>query len=247
MRFFKQVFEKYPDQESYFVDIEEHLEMHQERFIGIMKPLEKRPERLIGQNALFFAQKTITRSHSLLESIVKCINHNQELGTLILIRAHYETTGCIVMLYNRLNSFYQEDIEEGELDSILRRMNMGSTMKIENADVPKPVNAMTYIDEVDKYFKRNPESRHLNGLYREGYDQLSEYCHPNFSGLVLKTHVNKVGVVRFGVPSFKWLSEGLPLLSISITLFVIVYDKVIELLMKHEELPILFCRIDQRP
>lgn len=65
-----------------------------------------------------------------------------------------------------------ESHEIGDIDNYLMRLLMGSR---NNPELPQPINVMTFVDHVEK---------DIEG-FRQQYDGLSEFAHPNWAGISL--------------------------------------------------------------
>jgi hypothetical protein len=60
----------------------------------------------------------------------------------------------------------------GDIDTYLMKLLMGSR---NNPDLPESINVMTFVDHVEKSLKG----------FRDQYDRLSEFAHPNWAGTSL--------------------------------------------------------------
>ncbi|SDP24499.1 hypothetical protein SAMN04487897_1552 [Paenibacillus sp. yr247] len=212
---------------------------HKEYFIPKLVPLPERPERLLGQNGLHFLQMSLHRSWYLFSGVIDSINNNNELVFAVTTRAHFEITGAVALFLRKLKSFYGGEIAYEELETLLRRLNLGMRAKGEITHAPDPINVMTMIDAADKEYKKVTGDK--TPIFRSVYDELSEFCHPNSLGLQMAGKVNKVGVVRYKsidepirVSNF-FLSNFL----ITGTAFTYFYRNSRSLLEEHEDLPII--------
>lgn len=228
--------------ESGYVDlIKEFEDFHFSNFISKLKPLPVRPERLLGQNGLIYIQSALYRSYFLSKGVVDSLNNNNILSGLINVRAHFEMTGALGFLLRKLIQFYNNEISSEKFNECLLRLSLGVKREVEMENVPAPINVMTMIDDADKLFKNMSKSKEK--IFRNSYDYLSEYCHPNSFGLQLSREINKVGVVRFkqlNNPSFN-VKMNLILLSsfmVTSTSFRMFYQGCRDRLEKNEDLPI---------
>jgi hypothetical protein len=218
--------------------IEAALKEHEAKYIQKIKPLPSKPNRMLGQNGLHYIQLSLFRSKVLLEGVVTSVNSGNGLMAMLATRAHFETTGGLSFFFKKLRNFYDSVITYEELDGALFRLIMGSRDK-ELERVPDPINVMTMIDSIDQYFK--PLLPEKIPMFRETYDFLSEFCHPNFLGITRGSQINKIAIVRFN-QSLELSDEDLVFSSyllMSISAFFKFYDICFSLLNENEELPII--------
>ncbi|ULO04797.1 hypothetical protein H1230_16735 [Paenibacillus sp. 19GGS1-52] len=156
------------------------------------------------------------------------------------VRSHFEITGTIAFLYKRLVSFYKGNIDYDTLDRDLHVLSLGARVK-EHVDMPDPIGVMDLIDAIDDYFRK------LSGIkekmFRTSYDHLSEFCHPNCFGLFMASEIDlESRIVHYHKPgniqAENYWSVHLFLMSAESILNI--YDKILDLIKKNEELPHLF-------
>lgn len=198
---------------------------------------------LFGYNALRFIQLLLYRSKSLIEGSIILLNNKKMLPSLITIRAHYETTGSLCYSLMRLKSYYNGNILFQKLDEDFRRLALGATT-IDHKDCPCPINAMTLIDAVD-YLINKEIVRDKNAppkMFRDLYDTLSDYCHPNFHGIHSGSEIlhNEKAIIYNETDTV--IDSDFPFffnLGMSTRLFLHFYDEMHLLLNKKEIMPIM--------
>ncbi|KJS85153.1 MAG: hypothetical protein JM58_09260 [Peptococcaceae bacterium BICA1-8] len=223
--------------EEQFGAFNQCLEDYDNRYIRIIKPQEKGPERAMGQNGIHYIQLALFRSRTLFEGSISSMNHKNALVATLSTRAHLEVTGGLGYFYKKLNNFYNGIITYEQLDEALRKLTLGARIK-ELDKAPDPISVMSLIDATDDYFKNKiPEKV---SMFRESYDFLSEFCHPNCYGVAMGCDINSVGIIRYS-KSAKMTEKDLifvHFLLMSSHAFFNFNDKVFELLSKNEELQI---------
>lgn len=200
------------------------------------------PKKLFGYNAIRFIQLLLYRSKSLIEGGIHALNNDSALSSIISVRAHFETTGSIAYLMNRLSSYYHGNIDFEKLDEDLFRLSLGSTT-INNPEVPKPIQVLNLIDAADEFIKKKllKDKAPHDKMFREFYEDLCDVCHPNFQGIqggsdiiheeraIIFHKTNHISDNDFTL--FFHLNMSAPL-------FIHLYKEVLELLKEKEIMPI---------
>lgn len=219
--------------------IEEYYKNHDERYSHILKSTPNRPERLIGHNVTYLIHNYLYRSKVLTEGWISSVNQQNVICSSILLRSHMEVTGAIGFLLKRLRSFYKETITLEKLDEDIKRLSLGDRYRKDWEKVVKPHTVMCLIDAVDDLYKQDTGNK--GKKFRDTYELLCEFSHPNYLGIVVGAKINKNYIVRFDRES-KFSEEHLEILyhmQISLGLFMYFFDEVKRLLNEHEEIPIL--------
>lgn len=234
--------------DSGLTEIAENYLHHNDRFIAktSLSPIlidQTDPEIIIGYNALRFIQLLLYRSKSLIEGSIILLNNKKMLPSLITVRAHCETTGSLCYSLIKFKSYYNGNILFQKLDEEFRRLALGATT-INHKDCPRPINAMNLIDAVDHLINKEivRDKNAPQKIFRDLYDTLSDYCHPNFHGINSGSKIlhdekaiiyNKTDMV---------LDSDFSLffnLAMSTRLFLNFYDEMYLLLNKQEIMPIM--------
>lgn len=147
------------------------------------------------------------------EEAVRAYNNDSTVSFALLVRAILETSALMFTLDKDI----ARAIEIGntnELEDRLHKTTIGSR----NDSTPETaVNALTCLGKLDKKY---------SGI-RKYYDDLSEFCHPNFYG-VLSTYssVSEDGQFKFGAHKGTGIKLGVAPLKIGILIAAIYYDEI---------------------
>ena len=135
------------------------------------------------------------------------------MPAIIVTRAVFETTAVLYFLYNKLKDVIGKKTLD-DIDDVLMKFLFGGRTKVAPVE---SYNILTAINHTDKTFRS----------YRTAYDDLSEFAHPNWSGvsgayskLDRNTMILYLGKKYSNVP----LMMALPLLAGSLELFCHYYD-----------------------
>lgn len=216
---------------------------YRKRFYGKLVCRKKRPKRLLGQNGIWFLLRSLQRSKYLYSGLMACFRREERTLAFFAARAHFETTGAVVFFYNSLKKFYANDIEHKAMNKILERLTVGGKVfpdKEKYPDSPEPFNVLKLIDEADKLFSSMAKKKH--NIFREEYEFLSEFCHPNCLGLTLGDSIVKPGTIIFH-KKLNFEKKDTTLINgmnMSCTLFFPIYDKCFSIIREREEIPGLF-------
>jgi hypothetical protein len=169
------------------------------RFIDRIKAHGLTFENRLHWNLRVLANCTVLRNLSLLRGILLAVNDRNLPTALVVTRAHFETTGTLAYLSLELLKFRQGQVDSAKLRQIVRALAFGSRVDFED-DLPReqPINVLTQIEAVDKLGGQGVLETF--GNYREGYNLLCEYSHPNSSALILGMKAEGPFDVSFGDP-----------------------------------------------
>ena len=150
---------------------------------------------------------------------------NRTISAFIVTRAIHETTALFYSLYLKLKKAI-DDQSFKDFNDFHKKVHFG--FKNEEG-CPIAINILNAVDKLDK----------LIPGFRRNYDILSEFCHPNYSGVFGAYAVinKKTGWVDFS-PEIKNASPliGLPLLVSSLKIFRQYYDESDECIRRIIEL-----------
>lgn len=233
-----------------FDHIDSIYDWHLKKMPSSLRSQSRRPRRLLGHNGCFLLYKLLSRSRDLIHGIGTAYNIENALCGYMAARAHCETTGTVAYFLKKLRLFYADDLKYDELDVFLRRMFLGSRalpgpdrFKNENLEVPQPIQVMTLIDAVDDLFQKMSNKKETR--FRESYEDLSDFCHPNFAGISVGARVmrSQLGVLHF-TPGPSMTVEDARLISTSsnpsLALFKCFWSEAVDLLKQNEETPLLY-------
>jgi hypothetical protein len=225
-------------------EIEFYYTEHSKRYIKKLKSRPKKPPRLIGQNGLNYIQMALFRSKCLLQGSMHSLNNKNALISILSTRAHFEVTGGLALLLKNLEKYYDKKIDLDEITIFIEKITLGSKDKFTDQNqiplnIPEPINVMKMIDAADTNHKRISGIR--EPIYRIMYDELSEFCHPNFCGISMGHEIeNNRNVNYFDALEINKQNGPFVIhLSISAMTFLRLYDEILKLLEKNEELPII--------
>jgi hypothetical protein len=228
------------NKESKYIDeIKELFKFFDENFIKALNiNFNKRPKNFIGQNFLVFLQTNLYRSRLLCRAYLEGLNTNNPLSSILALRALFETTGSLALSLKKYNQYLQKNIIQQEFEEVLRSLYLGIKDKQHLEGAPDPQNAMKLIDSVDHFLKK---SFGLKGkLFRDGYDFLSEICHPNSFGYMLGHKIVDKGAGVIFTSDFDTHnldSYHLEYFSIASELYIDIYSETKQLIIKNEEIP----------
>ena len=174
------------------------------------------PNSKLPFKVLSLREVVIHRMAALSTSTVHLLDANQPVAAAILTRAAIETTALLHSLRCAITTFI-ENKDTRTLDEFLMKGLVGSRWK--DAKV-QATSVLTLINRLD---------REMPG-FREMYDDLCEYAHPNWSGLMGSFSARKDGdyEVSFG-PSQSTDAQGsaIALLFIALHTFRHLYNDMI--------------------
>jgi len=173
----------------------------------------------------------IHRIAELSEVAVELFELKKIVPAIIMTRAVFETTSVLYWLYKNLKQVCATK-ELGNIDEFFMKSLFGS--KNEERLI-ESYNILTAIDHTDKDFQG----------YRNAYNSLSEFAHPNWSGLFgaySKLNREKI-ILELGkevgnIP----LSVALPLLLGALTLFIDCYNEMETYLLQFNEICDKICQ-----
>lgn len=198
-------------------------------------------ERALGQNTSKLLYNLLHRSRDLFDGCIHALRGSQVLSTYMTVRAHMETTGCIQYLRVQLHKYYSKSIDVAAVNDIVLRQLLGGRVfpdRNKHPDAPNAVQIMNCVDSVDKAV----ELKRLNSdiCFREIYDTLSEYCHPNFLGHSVGVETDQRGDVMYAVTqSFDDVDLTNVCFGLAASCLVVfaAYDDAMKLLSENEEMP----------
>jgi len=236
IRISKKLIKRFPSID--LVKLESFSDEHQNRFY---RRLESGSEGAdLGRNGITFLLCSLQRSKILYTGLVQCLNKPAVTLAYLALRAHMETTGSVAYFVKKLRQYYEGSFSTEEMDETIDRLILGrrvypndhSTIK------PHPINVLTLIDAVDNVFSemaQTPDSKR----FRETYEWLSEFCHPNCFGQTIGVQMSFPKAVFEEEPAFREEDVGQinSYMIISCELFFCFYDKCFSLIEENEEMP----------
>jgi cation transport protein ChaC len=120
---------------------------------------------------LLYREVLAWRMAELSRNALELLESDRITSAITLVRAAVETSAALWYLWGKLDSAVVAK-SVGDIDDYLMKLIMGSKT---NPDLPQPINVLTFVDRTNK---------DIDG-FRQQYDELSEFAHPNWAGTVL--------------------------------------------------------------
>ena len=131
--------------------------------------------------ALYCRETWMWRVVELARCAFDCFQKEDFVSAMVLTRAAMETTAALWSLRGKLEKALKlGSVNVSELGTYLARLRVGQGKGIAQPDDPKAVHVMDFIRAVEK---------DCEGFGHQ-YDHLSEFAHPNWSGLQGSTRVS---------------------------------------------------------
>jgi hypothetical protein len=160
--------------EELFSSGKQYIDALKQSLVNRIDPLQISTIAKIPYKALEVRECLAHRCADIGEAIVKTYEADLFVSSLILCRALQETVALLWYTANACKR-YVENNGTSELDPTLMRVLLGFKDRDEGQEnLPNALNIMTAIDRVE---------RDISG-FRKNYDMLSEYAHPNWSGVL---------------------------------------------------------------
>lgn len=181
--------------------------------------------------AVSLREVLIHRIAELSEVAVELFELKKIVPAIIMTRAVFETTAVLYWLYKSIKQVCATK-ELGNIDEFFMKSLFGSK---DEERLPESYNILTAINHTDKDSQG----------YRNAYNSLSEFAHPNWSGLsgaYSKLNREKI-ILELGkelgnIP----LSVALPLLLGALTLFIDYYNEMETYLLQFNEICDKICQ-----
>lgn len=224
-------FQEYEEMYGKLIErIEDSCEVYQGEKIG--------EYRRIKQYSLTYRQVLLHRAILLFEGSLNALAENNPYSMTISIRGHFETTASLGYLHHRLSSLRNGTIEAEVVDKDMCAQLIGSRDKaLDKAPEAKQVQSM--LECADRTVSKNVfgGTARQYDILSNNYGYLCEFAHPNF-------HSNSIAIeLDKSVPAFKF-RHGKPMrdrefelisyLLQSATIFLELFDSLVELLPKQE-------------
>jgi len=217
-------------------DFERYSSEYESRHYRMMTYKNVDGRERLAQNCLNFLLRTLLRSRLLYLDIVTEINESQMIAAFLSTRAHFESTGSIGYFSKYFRAYLKKDSRLEGLDKILRSLSLGGKTfppKEKEPNRPDTVNVLTQIDAADQIFHEISKGEKIKP-FRDIYDFLSEFCHPNWAGLSFGIKLGESGVVEF-LEDSNWeegdLFQIVNGVCISTRFFMFLYDTAFKNMM----------------
>ena len=194
-----------------------------------------------ARNVLMFLFCTLQRSYSLYKGAINSLNNRDVIVSYLAARAHMESTGSIAYCLIQLEKYYKGEISFDQIDSYLYKLHLGRKYYSEDTDYPEiidTIGVMTLIDSVDKVYFKSMDKKHKK-MFRNTYEWLSEFCHPNHFGQIIGViQEGKKAVFNYNhFPDKDEVQHFFFSLISSCHLLFPMYDNCFALINEHETMP----------
>lgn len=239
----QEIKDKHPEHGKNFYALENLQIEYDKRFFTRVNCMKEKPKRLLGHNGIIFLQNSLVRSNDLYLGFINCINSPNKSLSYFAVRAQFEVTGLIAYFLKNLQKFYSEQMGYKEIDDTLYKLSLGCRTfpdKNLNPEFPLAISILTLIDSADIIFKKYGGKN--SKPFKESYDFLSEFCHPNMFGLTIGSEIIEDGIVEFYKKPYLNNADYGVLLNLnlmSIDYFFHLYDKSFNLINENEDIPYL--------
>lgn len=225
------------EDEGKLKELSDHIKVLRKKVVSFQLATGDSAEELIAQNVFHLASKVLYYSLNLNWGILELCKERNIFSSLFLIRANYEATGVLGNVYDKMQRYYSENLPFEKFDELVVRYSLGSEM-IDGGErnVPERVQVLNGIDSVDKWLTK--ESGEKTDSFRNSYNYLSQFCHPNFHGLNIISSLNQGFVSPKTIQEIaeRHTDEFLTYLKISNQLFIGFHEKILNLLKEKEGL-----------
>lgn len=193
-----------------------------------------------GFNGTFFLYKCINRSYFLFKGFVEAVNSKNSLMCFLATRSHYETTGSIAFFLDKIKKFYSEEITFEEIEQNLFKLSIGYKC-YEKKDIPfpEPISVMNFIDKADR-LSSEFFGQKFKG-FRNNYDFLSEFCHPNLLGTTIGSRIEKGNALTSFFDDCPLEEKDVGFLfhamSMSCIFCFVIFDRALKSLKENETFP----------
>ena len=232
----KKLIKRFPNID--LVKLESFSDEHQKRFYHRLESGSEVAD--LGRNGITFLLCSLQRSKILYNGLVQCLNKPAVTLAYLALRAHMETTGSVAYFLKKLRQYYGGNLSSEEMDETLDKLILGRRVYPEGHSTiqPPPINVLTLVDAVDDVFSKMAKTPGWN-RFREAYEWLSEFCHPNCFGQTIGVQMSFPKAIFEEEPEFRDQDVGQISLYmiISCELFFDFYDKCFSLLKENEEIP----------
>lgn len=200
-----------------------------------------RVKRVLGYLGIANLLRIHQKSHQLYISFIDNINRRHASTSLLVDRAHLETTAALAYLLYKLQMYYSNSIDLRETELMLNRMLEGYKSPTLRGDLPQSINVLTMIETADKLILASIEDDNGDKLFSKTYEYLSEGCHPNSLGLSYGSKYLSAGDFIYYSHSHNFLKGELKAqvsaMNLSCDFFFAFFDNCFNLLRHNEKLP----------
>lgn len=205
-RFSAEIREGFPALAELFHECEDAADEYEVRFLERFTLSNHIGGRVsVRDAALLNMHSAHARARALTWEIIIAINEKLSASLFLVTRAHLETTGMMAYLLWRARQFRAGRISEDALADSLQRLFLGHRVPMSDdptSVIPaneEAIQVLSLIDSVDHAF-RGAARAELSGKFREAYEWLSEFCHPNLQSRLGDYDIDGQDIVFYRTP-----------------------------------------------
>jgi hypothetical protein len=192
MKFSEEIRARFPELREDFDRTEAFVDEYER---GFVRRLELR-DTLAGKIRLA-VYSCFGHARQLTWTLVESINRDLPLGLFLATRAHLEATAMLTYLLCEVEEYRAGKSSAEKFSSTLDRIHLGRRYEFKNitreiAEATKAINILSLL----KYVDRVIPAEEAKGIFADGYEWLSEFCHPNLMAR-LTSHSLVGNVVEF--------------------------------------------------
>ncbi len=192
-RYFRKnkILSNYIDIRKYYIEHNKYLIKKLEVSLYTTNPIK--------HELICYLQLVIYRSKKLIEGLITLIIFKNLIPIALIVRAHFEVTSLLGFLIHKLHRYEKEEMGKDELLEILKKLLLGSRIS-ELQNRIESINIITIIEYADKVLNKiqGNDKKHI----KDNYDFLSDFCHPNITGLAFSAEIIENECTVFQKKSF---------------------------------------------
>lgn len=234
-RFSPDIRRTFPQLRKDLDEFESFLQAYEDRFRERLRTERSDDGPPIGHRVSLVLLSYLNRARLLTWTIIHSLNGQLTPGLYLSARAHFEVTAAIGHLLVHFRDNHAGKISSGEFSTLVNRLFLARRFEMDKvppelAEESRAINVLTLLDSMDRLALDDG----LKGKFRESYEWLSEFCHPNSYSRMEGTRFTETEFLFDRAPHMAEmdLSNGLGHAAISQILFFHVFDECSELLRK---------------
>jgi hypothetical protein len=232
-KFSEEVRHAFPHLNEEFDEFEGFLQHYEDRFRERLQSEPGKDGPPIGHRISLVVLSYLNRARLLAWTIVHCVNGSLVPGLYLAARAHFEITAAVGHLLVHFREAQAGRMPPADFSLLVNRLFLARRFELDKVhpdlrEEGKAISVMTLLDSMDRMV---PDER-LKGKFREAYEWLSEFCHPNEFSRTAGFKFTGKEFLFDRTPSIaeRDLSNGLGHASLSQEIFFHVYDECVALL-----------------
>jgi hypothetical protein len=171
--------DRYAEHRQDLDELEVFVQRYEEGFVSTFTPAGA-DALSINEKARLLSLSALASARQLAWSIVHAINGRLAPALFLATRAHFEVTGLVAYLLLRLRKHRAGQLSGGDFELLLDQLFLGRLHGLDQLDEPlaarvKAIRVGKLVAAVDEIVEL-PEAHRL---FKDSWDWLSEFCHPN--------------------------------------------------------------------